>query len=104
MKIKSLEEEIGELEKEAEKVRSGPSKVDEPDFLIGKTIGFTRGTDPALYYFSFQEEGKALWLGMKNQAIARTWKSAGKPREFVLWWETRPNDSRYSIIVSEDGK
>ncbi len=103
-KIKSLEEEIVQLEKQAEIVRSRPSKVDAPDFLVGKTVGFTRGSDQALYYFSFQEEGKALWLGTKNQAIARTYKPTEKPREFQLWWESRPNDSKYSILVSEDGK
>ncbi len=104
LKIKSLVDEIAELEKQVEKAKSGPSKVDEPDFLVGKTIGFLRGADNAAeYFFSFQKEGNALWLGTKNQQIPRNYKPTGKPREYELWWEARA-DSKYTILVSEDGK
>lgn len=78
---------------------------DNKEFLVGKKIGFPHNNDPTqLGYFSFQKDGKALWLGIGGQAIPREYKATGKPRQFSLWWPERKNQGNYQITVGPEGK
>ncbi|MDF1816558.1 MAG: hypothetical protein P1V20_30430 [Verrucomicrobiales bacterium] len=73
-------------------------------FLVGKTFGFPR-QDGVEVYYSFQEDGKALWLGPGNQAIERAYKTTKKPRQIFIWWPERGIDGigRATLTVEQDG-
>tara|TARA_R110000850_G_scaffold13154_3_gene42991 strand:+ start:584 stop:1198 length:615 start_codon:yes stop_codon:yes gene_type:complete len=107
LKIQSLKDEVRTLEKSVDPVTTETKeKTKTDDFLVGKSIGFPYKDDPSKNgYFSFQDEGKALWLGMKNQSVPREYKPTGKEREYLLTWPGREDGfGTYLITVAADGK
>ena len=76
------------------------SAEDEATLLVGKSVAYPHSGDPdRLFYISFQKNGEARWLGTKNQSVPRKYKPTGKPREFEIWWEERP-DLGKSLITA----
>ncbi len=103
LQIQSLKAEIIELEKSANKDADLTGEAKPQNALVGKTVGFPQTKDSTdLVYVSFQEDGKARWLGSKNQSVERAYKKRGG--DFIVWWPARPTQMTYDISVNADGK
>lgn len=58
-----------------------------------------------LAYYSFHEDGRALWLSVGNAEVDRAYKPTGRAREFLLWWPDRTDGAGTIVInLAPDGK
>lgn len=106
-KIQILKAEINDPNRsDTSSMTSIEDKTRDPNFLVGKKIQFPNNRDPSQHaYFSFQEDGRAVYIGMGNATVPREYEPTGKSREFKLTWPGRQDDfSTYIITVSPDGK
>ena len=108
MHIKALEAEIQALKAERAKAKTtsdAKSTKADATLLIGKTLAYAHHADDGmLYYVSFQKNGKAQWLGNRNQSVPRVYEPTGKPRQFALWSAQRPDFGKTIITVGPKGK